>query len=287
MRVIMDDAGDIPAQLAEKLNVTIIPINIMFGEEQYLSGIDMDHAGFYARTRQVDTDNFPKTSQPTPYQFVECYKQVMAEGETEMLTVTVSEKLSGTYASAVQARQELEGQATIHLFDSQGGSAAQGYLALEAARMAQTGADVDAILARLRAMRRQMAVVFTIDSLEYAVKGGRVRNVKSIMASLLNIKPILHLQDGLIEEAGRVRTRKRALSHIVDRIYQDVGETPVKLAIMHANAAEDAVTLREKALARLNVAEEMVVDMAVAVAINLGPGALGIAAIPEAAGMGS
>jgi DegV family protein with EDD domain len=280
MRIVMDDAGDIPPELVKEYNIRILPVNIMFGMEEYLSGISMTHDKFYEKTKHVDASNFPKTSQPTPYQFVQCYQEILASGEDEILAVTVSEKLSGTYASAVQAANELEGQGTFHLFDSQAGSAAQGFMALEAARLAQTGAGMDTILPRLEKMRQEMAVVFTIDSLEYAVKGGRVSSMKSVMASLLNIKPILRLEDGLIVEAGRVRTRKKALDHIVDLIHKQVRDRPLRLAIMHANAPGDAALLQSKAQAQLNVAESVMVDMAIAVAINLGPGALGIAAIP-------
>ena len=280
MQIVMDDTGDIPMDLVEKYNIRIIPINIMFGTEQFLSRVELDHAAFYEKTKTVTADNFPKTSQPTPFQFVELYKEIFATGETEILTVTVSEKLSGTYASVVQARKELEGQGTIHLFDSQAGAAAQGYIALEAARMAHEGADIDTILPALEKLRETMSVVFTIDSLEYAVKGGRVSSMKSLMASLLNIKPILRLDDGLIVEAGRVRTRKRALDHIVDVIHQDMGNQPIKLVVIHANAPEDAAILQEKARAKLNIAEELFTDISIPVAINLGPGSLGLIAFP-------
>ncbi len=281
MRIVMDDVGDVPAELVEKYNIKVLPVNIMFGMEQFLSGVEMTPADFYEKTKQVTADNFPKTSQPTPFQFVAAYEEIMAEGETEIMAITVSQKLSGTHESAVIAHKELEGRGTFHLFDSQAGSAAQGFMALEAARMAHDGADAQAILARLRKMRDEMAVIFTIDSLEYAVKGGRVSTAKSLIASVLNVKPILKLDDGAIVEAGRVRTRKKALMHIVDQIQGVVGNRPVQLAIMHAGAPEDAARLQRLASGQLNASEEIVVDMAVAVAVNLGPGALGIAAIPD------
>ena len=281
MRIVMDDVGDVPAELVEKYNIKVLPVNIMFGMEQFLSGVEMTPADFYEKTKQVTADNFPKTSQPTPFQFVAAYEEIMAEGETEIMAITVSQKLSGTHESAVIAHKELEGRGTFHLFDSQAGSAAQGFMALEAARMAHDGADAQTILARLHKMRDEMAVIFTIDSLEYAVKGGRVSTAKSLIASVLNVKPILKLDDGAIVEAGRVRTRKKALMHIVDQIQGVVGNRPVQLAIMHAGAPEDAARLQRLASGQLNASEEIVVDMAVAVAVNLGPGALGIAAIPD------
>ena len=280
MRIVMDDVGDVPTELVKKYNITVLPVNIIFGTEQFLSGVEMSPTDFYEKTKQVTSENFPKTSQPTPFQFVACYEEILAEGETEIMAITVSQKLSGTHESAVIAHKELEGRGTFHLFDSQAGSAAQGYMALEAARMAHDGASAEEILAKLHKMRDEMAVIFTIDSLEYAVKGGRVSTAKSLIASVLNVKPILKLDDGVIAEAGRVRTRKKALNHIVDQIQGVVGNKPIKLAIMHAGAPEDAAQLQKLASSQLNASEEFLVDMAVAVAVNLGPGALGLAAIP-------
>lgn len=281
MRIVMDDAGDITPELAEQYNIVTIPVNVTFGTEQYLTGVELDHAGFYEKVKEVGDHNFPKSSQPTPFQYVELYKSLMAEGEDEIMTITVGQKLSGTYASAEAARAQLEGQATFHLFDSAGGSAAQGYMVIEAARLAQAGAPAEQILARLEQMRREQVVVFLIDSLEYAVKGGRVGLLQSSLASLLRIKPIMELRDGLIVEAGRVRTYGKALDYIVDKVAKDVGDKPVKLAIIHAHDPQGAAILRQRAEERLNVSEAFQSEMGVSVAINLGPGALGIVAIPE------
>jgi DegV family protein with EDD domain len=281
MRIVMDAAGDIPADLIEELNITVIPVNIMFGTEEFLSGIDIDHAAFYRKVQEVDNHNFPKTSQPTPYQFEQLYKQIIAEGEDEILTITVSEKLSGTYASAVAAARALEGQATFHLFDSRAGAAVQGLMVVEAARMARDGQDIDAILQRITEMRDNFSVYFLIDTLEYAVKGGRVSSLRGAMANILNIKPIMTLDEGLIVEAGKVRTYKKALDYIVNAIVRDVGDRPVRLAVMHAGQPEAGQALLEKARPLLNTSEELFMDMAIAVAINLGPGALGLVAMPE------
>ncbi len=281
MRIVMDDAGDIPADVVRELNIKIVPVNITFGTEEFLSGVTMDHAAFYQKVKEVSAHNFPKTSQPTPYQFVQAYESILAEGEDEILSIVVSEKFSGTYNSAQQAALELQGRGTFHLFDSAGAAAAQGIMTVEAARMARAGASIDAILERLAHMRAGMTALFTIDSLEFAVKGGRVSSMKSIVASLLNIKPILELKDGLIVEAGRVRTRRKALGYIVEGVQQRMGKRPVRVSIAHANARAEAEELLPMAKAALNYTEASITDMAVAVAINVGPGALGIIAVPE------
>ncbi len=280
MRIVMDDAGDVPVESIEKHNLLILPVNVMFGTEEFLSGVDITHESFYEKVKAVGDHNFPKTSQPTPYQFVQAYKSILDEGEKDILTITVSEKLSGTFASAVAAAKELEGQGNFYIFDSQGGSAAMGFMALEAAEMIEAGKDVDTIMERLRAIRDTMAVVFLINSLEYAVKGGRVSALRSTFASLLNIKPIMQLKDGEIVEASKVRTYKKAQSYMVDYVLERVGDRPVKIAYLHARDHKGMAALQALARPRLNIVEEMEVDLAIAVAINLGPGALGMVAIP-------
>lgn len=281
MRVVLDDAGDVPVEAIEKYNLTIVPVNVMFGTEEFLSGITITHETFYEKVKAVGDHNFPKTSQPNPWQFKEAYERILNEGEDEILTITVSERLSKTYDSAESAAKELAGKGKFYLFDSQGGSAAQGFMAIEAARMAEAGHGINEILARLEAMRESMVVVFLINSLEYAVKGGRVSALRSTMASLLNIKPIMKLEDGLIVEANKVRTYKKAMLSIVDFVVERVGNKPVKVAYLHARDYEGMNILKDMARPRLNISEEIEVDLAIAVAINLGPGALGIAAIPE------
>ena len=281
MRIVMDDAGDVPDEIVKEHNITVVPVNVTFGTEEYLTGVSIDHKAFYEKVKEVGDQNFPKTSQPTPYQFSEIFKNILAEGETEILTITVGEKLSGTYDSALAAGKELADQGTFHLFDSAGGSSAQGYMVIEAARMAKDGQAIDAIMARLEEIRRTQAVFFLIDSLEYAVKGGRVKPLQSTVASLLRIKPIMKLEGGEIVEAGKVRTYGKALDHIVNSVFDRVGSNPIRLAIIHAGSPDGAATLLEKATPVFNVTEQMVTDMGIPVAINLGPGALGIVAIPE------
>lgn len=281
MRVIMDDAGDIPAELVKKHNIVVVPVNIHFGTEEFLSGVEMDLPAFYRKVETISSSNFPKTSQPNPYQFEVVYRDLIAAGETEILVVTVSEKLSKTYASAIAASQEVAGRATIHVFDSLSGSIGQGFMALEAARMAEAGASYADILKRLETMREKQVIALLIHSLEFAVKGGRVSALRSTMASLLNIKPVMQLKDGEIVEAGKVRTHKKAMQFMVDFVKERVGNQPVKLAYIHANAPGGAIELKQLAAPSFNATEELTVDLCVAVAINLGPGTLGLVAIPE------
>jgi len=258
----------------------VVPVNITFGTEEFLSGISMSHAEFYAKAATAGDHNFPKTAQPTPYQFQEFYQKILDRGEKEILTVTVGQKLSGTYESAEIAHRELADKGTFHLFDSMGGSAAQGYMALEAARMAAQGAKADAILEKLRTMRDTQVVAFLIDSLEYAVRGGRVSSLRSTVATLLKIKPIMKLEDGVIIEAGKVRTYKKALDYIIDYVHERIGDQPIRIAFIHAADPDGVVELSTRAAEKFNIVESITTEMGLPVSINLGPGALGIVAVP-------
>ncbi|MBK9053956.1 MAG: DegV family protein [Chloroflexi bacterium] len=282
MRIVMDDAGDIPPELAKQNKIHVIPVNIHFGTEEYLSGVNLSRAEFYEKTKTVGSHNFPKTSQPNPYQFREVYESILAEGEEEILTVVISEKLSKTYDSAVQAGKELANRGRFYLHDSQSGSAGQGFQALEAARMAAQGIPAADILRRLEQMRQEQVIYLMIDNLEYAVKGGRVSSLRSAVASLLNIKPIMQVADGLIVPASRVRTRKKALGELLDSVKARIGDRKIKLAVVHANAPAEAQELLNTASKMFNTSEKILMDLTLPVAINLGPGALGVIAIPDA-----
>jgi DegV family protein with EDD domain len=280
MRVVMDDAGDVPDEMISDYGIRIVPVNITFGTEQYLSGIELDHDSFYERIRQIKDNSFPKTSQPTPFQFRQVYEEILDNGESEILTVVVSQHMSGTYASALAATRELEGRGDMHLFDSMAGSAAQGLLAIESARLAQAGRSTNTILQRLHEMREQMVVVFMVQSFEYAVRSGRISSLRSVMASLLNIKPILTVNDGKIIEAGRVRTYGKAMQAIVDYVHQRFRDQPLRAGFIHARAPAGALELEQLANEKLQICESFLKEMSISVAINLGPGALGIAACP-------
>lgn len=280
VRVVYDDAGDVPPEVVSQYGIHVMPVNIMFGTDEYLSGVNIDRSSFHEMVKTVDDSNFPKTSQPTPYQFVEAYKELIKQGADEFLTITISEKLSGTYASAVGAAKELDGQATFHLIDSKTGSAAQGFMVSDAAEMIAEGKSMEEVLAWMKVLRERMSVFFVIDSLEYAVKGGRISSMRSGVAWLLNIKPLMTVADGLIVEAGKVRTFKKAMARVAGMVEERHGQEPVRIAYIHANSPDGAQDLAGIARGMLNIAEERTVDMAVAVAINLGPGALGIVAAP-------
>ncbi len=280
IRIVIDTGGDLPQTMISRYRIVEVPINIRFGQDEYLENVTIDEATFYqmVEVRQ----EIPQTSQPTPHQFRQIYDQIFEENsDANIISVHLTSKLSGTYASAMQAKNEHPKGEQIHPFDSGGGSGGQGFMALEAARMAELGRDVQDILDRLDAIRKDLRIWFVLNSLKYAQMSGRVGALAASLVSVLDIKPIVALKEGFLEATERVRTHGKAIQHIVGRHAACFGEKLVNVAIVHANAPEMAERLEHLVRERLNVAELIIVPLSLGVAVNLGPGALGVVAYPS------
>jgi DegV family protein with EDD domain len=277
MRIVIDSAGDMPAGWAQEFDIQIIPINIQFGEQTFLSGIDLSNKDFY---RLADESGvIPKTSQPTPQQFIQFYEKIAQAGET-IISLHVTGKLSGTLDSARIAARELVGKYNIIPLDSASGSAAMGYMAREARLMERAGAKAEQIVHRLEYISRNVQIILTLNTLEYARRSGRVKALQAALASLLNVKPIIILKEGVLELGDRVRTRNKALEFVIDTIYQRLGRQLVNVAIVHAEDPYAAETLLKSAQSKLNCNDLIVTDLSIGVAANLGPGTAGIVAYP-------
>ncbi len=277
LHIVTDGAADFPPGWREQLQVHVIPINIHIGDRQYLQGIDMDDDMFYQVVEREGV--VPKTSQPSPYQFVQFYQRIARPGDT-ILSLHVTAKLSGTYASAVAAARQLADKLHIFPFDTGCGSAGMAFMCAAARRWAEQGLAVETILARLAQMRRRVSVILTLDSLDYARMSGRVKALQAALASMLRIKPIVELRDGWLEASGRVRTRRRALEEVVQRMKDRVGEHLVDVAVVHARAPEAAAWLRERVQQVFRLRQLVTTNLSIAVAANLGPGTTGLVAVP-------
>ncbi len=277
MRIVIDSAGDMPAGWAQDYDVQIIPINIQFGEQTFLSGIDLSNRDFY---RLADESGvIPKTSQPTPQQFIQLYEKVAQAGET-IISLHVTGKLSGTLDLARIAARELAGKFNIIPIDSASGSAAMGYMAREARLLERSGVKVEQIVQRLEQISRNVQIILTLNTLEYARRSGRVKALQAALASLLNVKPVIILKDGVLELGDRVRTRNKALEFVVDAMYQRLGRQLVNAAVVHAEDPHAAEILLKLAQSKLNCNDLIVTDLSIGVAANLGPGTAGIVAYP-------
>ncbi len=278
LRIVTDGAADILPAWEKEYDIKVIPINVHFGEKTYIQNVDLNFDGFY---KLVDdkSNPFPKTSQPSPHQFVEFYKNNFEPGDT-ILSIHITSKLSGTYASAVSAAEELKGTYNVVTFDSLGGSMGTGFMCRTARLMEREGKSVDEIIRYLESIRDQVHVILTLDTLDYARRSGRVGTLSAALASILNVKPIARLQSGLVNMVEKVRTRKAALDRVLEIGMETVGNKPVHLGIVHARDIESGKALLEEAKKKFNVKSVEMTDLSISLAINFGPGTVGLVLFP-------
>lgn len=277
LRIITDGAADMPEGWGEEYDIPVIPINIHFGDQTYLQGVDLSNDDFY---RLADkSGKVPKTSQPSPYQFKEFYQRIAQAGDS-ILSIHVTSKLSGTYESALAAARELAEKFHIFPFDSAAGSAAIGMMCREARLMDRAGEGIQKILERMDYIRRHVSIVLTLDTLDYARMSGRVGALQAALASVLNVKPIVVLKDGILDMAERVRTRSRALERVLEIQVAQFGKQVVNVAAVHARHPESANFLLERARKLFNIRDSIMTDLSISVAANLGPGTVGLVVYP-------
>ncbi|RJQ44961.1 MAG: DegV family protein [Anaerolineaceae bacterium] len=278
LRIAMDTAGDLCSGWQKEYKIDLIPINIIHNGISYLQGIDIQYDDFY---NLVEKENvIPSTSQPTPYQFVEFYKRIAKPGES-ILSIHVTDKLSGTMDSARQAADELREMYNIIPFDSASGTICMGMMCREARKMDRAGKSLDEILNTLESIRRKMELVFTVDTMKFARLSGRVKSIQATLASLLDIKPIIELRDGIIEIKDKVRSRNASIEKMISRLKEKVGDQPLQIAVVHAHdplTGQDVVNEVKKTF---NCVEVAFAEISISLAVHFGPGTIGLAAYPE------
>ncbi len=275
LKIVMDSAGEIPQGWRSEYDVEVIPVNIQFENKTYQQGVDLSDDDFYQIADS--TGVIPKTSQPTPQQFVDFYKRIAQASDT-ILSLHVTSKLSGTFNSAVLAAQELKNKLNIIPYDTGSGSAAVGFMCKEARQLERAGATLQAILARMDMIRQNINVVLTLDTLEYARRSGRVKALPAALAALVKIKPVIILKDGALDMREVVRTRQRSINRVLEIIHQRVDNRLVNVAVVHSRSIEAAKLLLQKVNETLRVNEAILSDLSIGVAANLGPGTIGIVA---------
>ena len=278
LRIVMDSGGDLPVEWLDKYQIEVVPINVHMGDDVFLEGVNLNIEQFYSWVKR--TGLVPKTSQPTPQQYIELYRRIYQPGDV-ILSIHLTSKLSGTYDSAVIAARELEEEGIrVIPFDTLSGTGIQGYMCREAREMDHGGASLEQILERLGTIREGTEVIFTVDSLEFAQKSGRVQLLELIVASMLKIKPIITLKEGTLAVANKVRTRKASLEFIVKEIVDRMGGKLINAAIIHANDLTTAMDLSTRLEGLLNIKEMFIEQLSIGIATNLGPGTVGIVAYP-------
>ncbi len=275
IRIVTDSTCDLLPHQADRYNVTIVPIIIHFGEEMYQDAVTIDPITFYRMIEERQA--LPKTSQPSPGDFAAAYRELAAEGDCDqIISIHVTGKLSGTCRSAQMAADEVKDEIAVEVFDSWGGSCSLGYMCMEAAQMAKAGASAPDIIARLEHIRSETNIFLMLADLRFAQMSGRVGRLQGALASLLNIKPIVALEDGILDVLERARSRRRAVDRMLELTAERVGDSPVNLGIVHAINPKGAQELLAQAKTMFNCQESYINDLSLGLAVQFGPGTLGV-----------
>lgn len=276
IKIVTDTTCDLTPEMVGEYDVTIVPINIQFGTETYQEGVNMDWDLFYGKIEA--TGVLPTTSQPSIGAFAETYRRLAREqGADAIISTHVTSKLSGTYQSAHQAAEEVKDEIKVYPHDSLAGSAALGFACVEASRMARAGRAPEEIIARLDEIRSRVNVILVLENLEYPKKSGRVGGLSAALGSILKMKPIISLEDGLLDTAETVRTRKKSLDRLLDIVEERVGNAaPINLGVVHARAPEVGQEMLSRVRERFNTQESYLSELCASLTVHFGPGTIGL-----------
>ncbi|MCF2936924.1 DegV family protein [Paenibacillus alkaliterrae] len=272
VRIVTDSTADIPAEIRERLGISMVPLKVIFGEETYLDAVTIDNERFYEKLAQSTV--LPTTSQPSPLEFSEVYERLLAEdADSPIISIHLSAALSGTYQSAVIAHSMLEAESDITIIDSQSASYGFGMRVVKAAEMAQAGETKERIIEEIKQLQRDTQLYFLVDSLEYLQKGGRIGKASALIGSILNIKPILSLdQDGIVHAVDKVRGSKKAMTRIVELLGQTFGNEPVSVTMAWTQRNATAEELSELIKSRFNVQAMDWTTVGTVIGTHTGPG---------------
>ncbi len=274
VRIVTDSSADIPREVAESLGIVIVPLYIHFGQDTYREGVDITPNEFYARL-EAEAPNLPKTSAPSPGDFMKVYQPILDAGD-EVVSVHLSAAFSGTYNAARLAAFGV-GRDRVTVIDSRNVSMCLGWLAIEAARMARRGASRDEIVGLISDMIPRLRISSFLETLRFVKYSGRVSSTEAFLGTMLNIKPVLHIEGGKAVPVAKVRTREQALDTLAEMAHQ---LAPFQaLAIMHTRAPDVAEQLAER-LSSFHPRRRIVIaEAGVAMASHVGPGAVGFCGV--------
>lgn len=274
--VVTDSTANLPPELVSEYDVPMIPLTVHWGEEEYLDGVSLDAPTFYKWLQEREA--FPTTSQPSPGAFIEFFQEVAEKYEaTNILGIFISAELSGTLASAIQAKNELPDM-HIALVDSRSVSMGLGMQVLTAARAAREGQPLEVAIERVLHIRDNTHIIFAVDTLEYLHRGGRIGGAARLLGTALNLKPVLHLEDGRVMPLEKVRKRRKSLQRVVEIVKERVdGRRLVEVAIIHSQAGEDADMV--EGWIKETFAPEVMYNtiLTPVVGTHAGPGTIGVA----------
>lgn len=276
--VVTGSAAQVQSDIAEQLGIEILPLKIYVNGNEYLDGIDLSPNDLYQKMRNDKVD--VKTAAPSVGQYYECFKNILEQGERDILCITLSSKLSSDYLSAENAAdmaQEEFQSAKVIVFDSFAAAAPQGYLAIEAAHRLHRGESMDSVVSYLNSARQKTGFLAALDTLSYLSQGGRIGKAAFLVGDAFQLKPILTLKDGIVAPASIVRTEDRVFSRITSIVKQKTeGCQKLKLSLMHADALERAKRLQTMLLELYPSIEIPILEFTPVMGAHAGPGLVGV-----------
>ncbi len=270
IRLVTDSSCDLPGEICDSLGITVVPLTVRFGDETFTDGVDLDNAAFWSRLDS--SEGLPETAAPSAGSFMDAYAALADQGADGVVVVTLSSALSATHQSAVIAAENFP-ELAVKVIDSRSVSMALGLAAMAGAEVAAEGADIDAVVAATSESAGAMRIVAALDTLEFLRRGGRIGTAQALIGGMLEVKPIITVEDGVVAAAGRVRTRSKARTNIIERALANSASPRMAVFGGRADDFDELV-----ATIRTAVGDHVVIaELGPVVGTHAGPGTVGVA----------
>jgi DegV family protein with EDD domain len=276
IKIVTDSTAYLPQATVREQGIHVVPLYVHFGEQAFREGLELSNDEFYARLKEAET--LPTTSQPSAGEFYEVFKELVETGY-EVVTLTISSKLSGTWNSAMAAKEMLP-DAPISVIDTLSTSVGLQLMVQAAVDAVSAGSSRQEIVNQIEEIKERMHLWFAVDTLEYLAKGGRIGNAKAFLGTLLKVKPILVLQDGAIEPLEQVRSKRKAQDRMLELVEEYLGSNgpEAKVAITHALVPHEAQAISQELETRLGCCSPLTASVGPVIGTHTGPGVIGVAA---------
>lgn len=276
IKIVTDSTADLPAEFIRENGISVVPLYVNFPEKTYLDGIDIQPHEFYPLLEKSG-DKLPKTSTPSVNDFLNTYQPILKQGY-EILSIHISSGLSSTASMAESAAHMLQGR--IQIFDSKSISLGIGLQVAQATKMIKENLSMDTIMEKLTELRRRTEVFFSLDTLEYLEKGGRIGKVSALLGTILKIKPVVRVDNGIYVPLDRVRNQTQAIYKMIEHMVKTLGEKiPEQIAVAHGAAEETALTLKKLVEEKFGTSVTFFEETGPVIGVHTGPGTLGVAFI--------
>lgn len=271
--VVTDSTAYLPKDVREKLNIHMIPLSVVFGNESYKEEVEITTADFYEKLRE--SKNLPTTTQPSTGDFVELFDKISKDYDA-VISIHLSSGISGTLQGAITAGTMVE-NIKVYPYDSEISCMVQGFYVEEAAKMALEGKDPEEIIARLDEMKKSIRAYFMVDDLTNLQRGGRLSGAQAVIGSLLQVKPVLHFVDKVIVPFEKIRTKKKAMNRIVELLGEAVSDGgEYRAVIIHGNREEEAKAWKAELEEKFPTVEFEISYFGPVIGTHLGEGAMGL-----------